>query len=504
MQDLSDAIDTSSGPVRGRIEKNIIKFLGIPYAEPPINELRWKPPVPKNFSQKILNCVGYAYSSPQLTNNVGPLEKYEKLCTETNENCLFLNIFTPITINKNLPIMVWVHGGGNIIGSSANYLFDGSRLASNEIIVVTINYRLGALGFLAYKNLPKKEGENNFSGNYGLLDQIEALKWIKKNIANFNGNPNNITVFGQSAGSINISVLLSSNLANGLISKAILQSGTEETMQILMPDSYGDIRKVSKNAKALIKNLKLHNNIYSQLMNMPVDKLVNATGHFDHIFHTFPEFQPIEDNYILPHGGLSAAFNNKSFQQIPILIGFTQDEGNIFKKEISISLFKKWINTCFNEQTAKFLFKYIDLKTEFDTSIGIAKIFKLLGFVLPSKRLADYMCRFSNVYMYSFNRISSCDLCKNHGAVHSSELPYVFGNLNIVGIDEEIDHNISNTVIQYWTNFAKNGNPNSSNIQIWPKYTHDTPTILNISETISIDEIPEKEMCNIFNRLIFS
>lgn len=228
-QMLDSVVQTQNGPVKGIVNEsnNVVTFKGIPYATPPVGDLRWKEPQPVEAWTEVLDASEFCASCMQ--NKAGSRNPWTEEFMVQNgisENCLFLNVWTPAkTENDKLPVFVYIHGGGLTEGSGAIAVYDGENMAKKGILVVTINYRLGALGFLAHPKLTA-ESPNHSSGNYGYLDQIAALKWVKNNISAFGGDPNTVTITGQSAGAMSVNQLITSPLAAGLFHRAITESGT--------------------------------------------------------------------------------------------------------------------------------------------------------------------------------------------------------------------------------------------------------------------------------------
>ena len=241
VEDLTTLKNTTSGQIIGfKHINNSTAWFGIPYAKPPINELRWRAPQPIEDSQEIIKATSFSDICFQNRSFVDYSEEKENYIG--SEDCLYLNIHSPRNLsgNENLPVMVWIHGGGNTTGAGSGY--DFSRLASEQkVIVITINYRLGPFGWFYHPSLIETtNSKEDKSGNYGLLDQILALKWVKKNIKEFGGNPNNVTIFGESAGGHNVFSLISSNLASGLFHRAISQSGSTRTTSVEDASNYVD------------------------------------------------------------------------------------------------------------------------------------------------------------------------------------------------------------------------------------------------------------------------
>lgn len=211
-----------SGPINGVQEGGVWVYKGIPYAAPPVGELRWKEPQPAEPWKEVRPCTEFGPACPQPSSDD---QGGFMAVGETSEDCLYLNVWSPAeTPGERLPVMVWIHGGAFRTGAGSQAVYDGVNLAEKDVVVVTINYRLGPLGFFAHPLLTE-ESPNGSSGNYGLLDQVAALEWVERNIASFGGDPDNVTVFGESAGAMSICDLMASPLAEGLFDRAIVQSG---------------------------------------------------------------------------------------------------------------------------------------------------------------------------------------------------------------------------------------------------------------------------------------
>ena len=242
-----DVIQLDSGPISGKVEDGVRIFSGIPYAAPPVGELRWKPPQPIASWKQVRNSTVFGPSCPQPT---------QQDAGKFSEDCLYLNVWTTAkSPAERLPVMVWIHGGAFNIGSGSQPEYDGRNLAGKGVVVVTINYRLGPLGFLVHPLLSKESAQDT-SGNYGLLDQIAALKWVQRNIAAFGGDPDRVTIFGESAGSKSVTLLMISPLSAGLFQRAIAESGGPMIgSEYLNPAYDGNMAKASKRGQELASKL---------------------------------------------------------------------------------------------------------------------------------------------------------------------------------------------------------------------------------------------------------
>jgi para-nitrobenzyl esterase len=424
----------------GRIEgvdtetPGVFSYKGIPYAAPPVGELRWKEPQPVVPWEGIK--VADNFGPAAIQNDQVPGSFYQKEFffdgdPVRSEDCLYLNVWTPATgeINKKLPVAMWIHGGAYMQGFGHEPEFDGEEWAKRNVILVTINYRLGILGFLAHPLLTE-ESQNHTSGNYGILDQIAALKWIKNNIAQFGGDPDNVTVFGQSAGAGSVMNLVSSPLTTGLIHKAIIQSGGG-LRGIGSPNTLKDAEQTGKE----IINLAGISTL-SEMRSLPADSLLKLLSKYMEIKKRWFMLSPNVDGYVTNESFSNIAKAGK-LPDIPFMIGHTAND---------------------------------------------------IGNIAPS--IADFCLLLEEqghnpAYSYNFIRPLPGD---SAGAFHSSELWYIFGTLDRCWrpLTEE-DYVLSKKMIDYWTNFARYGDPKGTTYTDWKPYTKDTGYV----EILDIEKKPE-------------
>ena len=415
----------------------VIVYKGIPYAAPPVGDLRWREPQPVLPWEgvKIAGTFGpAAVQNDQTPGSFYHKEFFAAGDPNRSEDCLFLNIWTPAAgnPNKKLPVAMWIHGGAYTQGFGHEIEFDGERWAERGVILVTINYRLGIYGFLAHPLL-SAESPNRVSGNYGIFDQLAAIRWIKRNISQFGGDPYNLTIFGQSAGAGSVQALVASPLSAGLIQKAIIQSGgglrglglgsTLEnaeasgqtffdaagltTLEQMRAASIEDIRKIQREAMAERRGVRT---------------------------------SPVIDGY-LSTASFSDIVIADQLPKIPYMIGYTADDMGNMGESIR------------------------------DFSLKLEELVR------------------SGAYCYLFARPMPGD---NAGAFHSAELWYIFGTLDRAWRPfNEADHRLSAKMIDYWTNFAKQGNPNGNNLPEWKPYTaaHSELMIFNIEDVFKNDEV---------------
>lgn len=467
-------VSTKDGFVRGIAEPDLAIFLGIPYAAPPIDNLRWKSPAePKSWSD-TLATLAYGYSCPQRSKDNDP----------TSEDCLYLNVFTTTgALNKHetkRPVMVWIHGGGFLHGSAKGY--DGRVLAKKGAVVVTINYRLGPFGYLCHPAL-EVLAENKGAGNYGLLDQIAALKWVKQNIAAFGGDPNNVSIWGESAGAFSVGALLASPLARGLFNKAILESGTGLINGIQNKESATQYAIAGaetlgiegSDASALKKLYALSAEQLVEMYTRP--KRPQLQG-----FYVW--FSPVVDGWALPLP-LNKAIDQDKWNKVPLLLGSNMNEGAYFQREKPTTDIKEYYSLLGDKSlgdTSGLLQSIYSIK---DTTEILAKSQEVVGdfgFGAPARALAR-LATFKNdkVFLYYFTRTSKDSVGGKVKALHSTELPFVFGYTldkwipykRINGINQK-DVFIANAISNYWVNFAKYGNPNGNvpndKLLKWPAY----------------------------------
>lgn len=438
-------VNTSSGKVKGFIEENVYKFYGIPYAKPPINDLRWREPQELNWTG-TRNCDNFGSICHQVPNMPFLYRKGFKM----SEDCLYLNIWTSELKTKK-PVIFWIHGGGFMRGAGSLPMYDGTSYAESDAVVVSINYRIGVFGFLAHPLLSEESGKN-VSGNYGLLDQIFALKWIKRNIEKFGGDPENITVMGQSAGGISIASMLISPLAKNLFNKAIIMSG-------LIPLGILPLKSSNKNEKSMEdigisfqNKLDISNeNSLKKLRDVDPETLLN-------IFNSLPEKGLVRkhicfDGYYFEKTPLELYKSGKE-EHIPIIIGGTENEGSLF------TLLFKTTKQHFSEYIKKSFTNGYDIALkEYDPFFYKESYARIIGdFFMYHANLIANIERLEEpkVYRYNFSRYPFLLNIENLKAMHAVDVPYIFNNMKELFFTEW-DHKISEMMQEYVIQFI-NGN----------------------------------------------
>jgi para-nitrobenzyl esterase len=458
-------VKTDSGVVEGKQHGAVRAFLGIPYAAPPVGDLRWKPPVPaakwtgvRKATEFGAHCMqGKVFGDMNFRDAGG------------SEDCLFLNIWVPAKMSESkLPVMVWIYGGGFVAGSTSEARQDGAKLAQQGVVVVSMNYRLGIFGFLVHPELAK-ESERNAAGNYGLLDQVAALHWVHDNIAAFGGDPGNVTIFGESAGSFSVSAQMASPLAKGLFHKAIGESGAAFFSGGLSfePRSVREERDVkSVTTKLGVSTLK-------ELRAVPAEKMLEAfappqSSGFD--------FGPDVDGYFLPEP-VPAIFAAGKQNDVPLLAGWNHDEGSfeIASQKPTADSLKATAQKEFGEKAAEFLRLYpsdTDKRT-LRSSLDFAGD-RFIAFSTWEWMESHAKTGKQPIYRYRFDQGPPPDpKGPQLGAYHSSEIEYVFGQLDSkAGIAwRPEDRQLSSEMQKYWANFARSGDPNGPGLAKWPVYS---------------------------------
>ena len=489
----STVVKTDGGMVEGIIENGITIYKGIPFAAPPVGDLRWRPPQPVKKWQDTLKAVTFAPACPQqpgvLTTGFA---KYG-----FSEDCLYLNIWKPNEYSdKKLPVMVWIFGGGFASGSASGDFTTGEKLAKKGVILINISYRLGVFGFLAHPEL-SAESENNVSGNYGLLDQIAALRWVQQNIEVFGGDSHNVTIFGQSAGGISVSILAASPLARGLFQRAICMSGGS-----FFPPS---AKKDKENTIQLLEGAEMLGVEFTKRMDVNSIKdlrKIEPEKFLSDPMSTIGKVFPIIDKYVITDDQYKL-YKEGKFNDVPVIIGSTSDEGSLFTLIAKPNEYIESTHKRFGNLAAKVLSLYPDGADDI-TRRSIADLSRDLTFGWPTYTWATLQTKTgrSAVYVYYFDQIQPTSvlttLLRSNKAFHGSDCFYAFGSLDqyeqiIKTKYTDEDQRLSETIINYWTNFAKDGNPNGKELPVWPVYRNGKPTVMSLKSDPKPGPFPNLE-----------
>jgi para-nitrobenzyl esterase len=386
-----------------------------------------------------------------------------------SEDCLYLNVWTPTkNTTEKLPVIVWIHGGGFVVGSGSCPIYDGVAMAKKKVVFITINYRLGVFGFLAHPLLSKESGKNS-SGNYGLLDQIAALKWVKKNIGAFGGDPDNITVAGQSAGSISVHTLILSPLARGLFQKAIAQSGG-----FPIENSSRQLHAVVSRGEKLSKALGTRN--ITELRERSAAEIMKASDHFP--------FFPVFDGYVLPLDPVEH-IKAKKHNDVSLIGGWTLGDASVAgKKTMTPVAFKEEAMSLFGTMFNDFI-KVFPASNQIETDHSLF-VYNLCKFaVFPTHLLATATTKKVFLYQFTFVPTNKPNF-PNYGAFHSADIPYALNTLNKWNRPWEVrDRRLEQTMSTYWVNFARTGDPNGEGLPKWKNYQSVDGVVLELGDQIT-------------------
>ena len=449
-------VKTEVGLVSGTLEDSVHIFKGVPFAAPPVGDLRWKEPQPLAPWADTLACNKFGASPVQ--NEQKPFMMWtEEFLAPTqpySEDCLYLNIWSGAsTADDKLPVLVWIYGGAFNSGSGACAIYDGKALAKEGIVYVTFNYRVGVFGFMAHPDLTA-ESSRKSSGNYGFMDQIAALRWIKNNIAAFGGDPDKVTIAGQSAGSMSVQSMVASPLTKGLFRGAIAQSGAGQSSRTLL-----DAEKIGMSLSAQINSSSV-----ASLRQLQADSLLSLANTLP-----FGSFFPIVDGYVIPES-IDSIFEKKQHQDVPVMAGWVLgDAGLVMRQPKSASDFTKDASKLFGTRSAEFL-KLFPAGTDEEAKASQEKL-GLLRFA----GTGDYKwakANSSNTYIYQYTYVpTDKPEFPNYGAFHTSEVPYALHTLAKWDRPwKQSDYDVEQYMSGYWLNFVKNGNPNGDGLPVWKEY----------------------------------
>ena len=462
------------GKIRGtnNMDGSIAIYKGIPFAAPPVGELRWNSPQPVKPWSGILDCTKFSASPMQSKPIPFSMWSEEFLipAEPISEDCLYLNVWTGNKSKKNKqPVLVWIYGGGFSSGGSACPIYDGEDMAKKGIVFVSINYRVGVFGFFAHPDLKAP------SGNFGLLDQIAALKWVQQNIANFGGDPNNVTIAGQSAGSMSVNALVASPLAAGLFNKAIAQSGGNFTRDNSTKD-FAEAEGVKYAAKFGAKSIDELKKVDAESL---MKKFIGMRG-------------PYIDGHVLPEHILDIFLKGKQ-NKVALLVGWNQDEGLMMGPVKSAETLQKDFQKQYGTAAGNFMSFYPASNNEEakQTQLDLSRdqIFGMPGYVWAKIQSQQSL----PAYVYRFTRIVPAEgEYKKYKAFHTGEVPYAYNNLRFVKRPwEAADFELANEMSGYWTSFIKTGNPNHGNSLKWPLFNQKEKMTMHFDATNTIKSMED-------------
>lgn len=479
------SVQTEAGIVSGYFGKDsaVMIFKGIPYAAPPLNDLRWKAPAAPLTWDGVLHCDSFAPSAMQQTPAPFEMWSMEFMAPEKplSEDCLYLNIWSPAKgSGEKLPVMVWIHGGAFHSGSGSVPLYDGEEIAKKGIVFITINYRLGIFGFFAHPEL-SAESPDYVSGNYGILDQIAALRWVKNNVASFGGNPENVTIAGQSAGAFSVHALVVSSKARDLFHRAIAQSGG----MFRPADNGTDLPAAEKAGAALIKELNIAS--VNDLRKMPAEALLSKGGRWG----------AIVDGIVIPNA--YKAFSDTMYNDVPVLTGWNADEF-FFGKVLNARQYTDYAGKNFGDDAAEFLNVFPGSSDEEAAQSQV--LFSVLNFGWQNYAWAHMQNKYGRCksWLYYFSHVPPG--LPDYGAFHSAEFGYALKTLQFWDRPfEPYDYQLSEMMSDYWVNFARNGDPNGEGLPQWVPYDQSGKKAMEFGDQVTQIDVPYQKQLNFLSRL---
>jgi len=478
-----------TGYVEGLQDSTLAVYKAIPYAAPPVGKLRWKAPQPARAWEGVRLCNEFGKMPPQPT-------RPGRTADMMSEDCLYLAIATPAQSAKDrLPVMVWIHGGGF---QSEWYGGDLWRhLALRGVVIVSVEYRTGALGFMAHPEL-SKESPDGHSGNYGLLDQIFALEWVQRNIANFGGDPSNVTIFGESAGAISCSMLCASPLAKGLFHRCISQSGGSFAPWSDNPRSLGldaSQKGAEQQGVAFQKHLKKKN--IKQMRQM--DAMALCDGDVG-----FAGFWPCVDGYVICDDQYRL-YERGEYNDVPVIVMTNSDEGALFApSNMTAENFRKSAAGIFGDMAEEAL-KIYPANTDDEAWNAFGNTFRDVGFAWPSYAWVNLQSKTGKSPAYSAyldqpSKMSYARDPRRHGVAHADDILYLNGHFLTHPDKYPVESAVSEIIQQYWINFAKTGNPNGKGLPYWPAFDESKPTTMQFRNGASLIMRPNREQIDFVDR----
>ncbi|QCR23911.1 carboxylesterase/lipase family protein [Pontibacter sp. SGAir0037] len=475
-----DVVKTKAGLVEGVRNQagDLVSFKGIPFAAPPVGDLRWKAPQPVKPWTGVRKADVFGPSPMQPEPAPFSMWSAEFLIPKEpiSEDCLYLNVWTGAqSADEKRPVLVWIYGGGFNSGGSAVPIYDGEAMAQKGIVFVSLNYRVGPFGFLAHPALTEESGRNA-SGNYGLMDQVAGLQWVKENIAAFGGDPNNVTIAGQSAGSMSVNALVASPLAKGLFRKAIAQSGanfSRGSATLQQAEAEGVKLAQSLNAASL-----------DELRKVPAKELLQKAQGMR---------GPVIDGYVLPNT-IAAIFAAGEQNKVDLLTGWNEDEGLLFGPIQSAGEFRKQAAEQYGADAKTFL-SFYPASTDAEAAASQLNLSRDMIFDVQNYTWANVQSEQekNKVYVYRFTRdVPATGEYVKYGAFHTGEVPYAYDNLKfVVRPWEPLDHALAKTMSAYWANFIRTGNPNSKDLPQWPAYNKGKKQIMTFGKKAEAKPLPD-------------
>lgn len=490
----SQPVATDSGPITGTVKGGVASFKGIPFAAPPVGELRWRPPQPPAPWTDVLKADEYASDCMQLPfpGDAAPLG------TPPDEDCLYLNVWVTEEGGDKLPILVWIYGGGFVNGGSSPAVYDGSAFARRGVVFVSMSYRLGRFGFFAHPALTAESPDGPL-GNYGFMDQIAALEWVQRNIAAFGGDPANVTLFGESAGGASVNTLMTSPLAEGLFHQAIVQSGGDRDLIPMRP-----IRDATGEPSAEALGLAFAEKAgvegrdaaaLAALRALPAETLVGGMNLIVRQPDTYSG--PMVDGVIVTTE-VEPAFRAGKQAKIPYMIGANDRELGFFTPPAAraAEMFAAFGD---GEEAARKAYESAGELGEMAVQLMSDQ-----AMVEPARLLARLAAETQPVWSYRFSYVASSLRESQPGALHATEIPFVFATAGVkYGDDATLeDLAMAETMNAYWAAFARAGDPNDDGLPEWPRYTVEADVVMDfVAGGAAAKPDPRAERLDLVERL---
>jgi para-nitrobenzyl esterase len=483
------AVKVESGLVQGVAAGGLTVYKGVPFAAPPVGDLRWRPP---QAAPKWTGVRGAGQYAPGCLPSMG-----DPPPSGASEDCLYLNVWTPAeSAGDRLPVLVWIYGGGFNGGSTSVPVHDGAKLARRGVVLVSIAYRVGVLGFLAHPEL-SAESAHRASGNYGLLDMIAGLQWIGRNISAFGGDPKRVTIFGESAGGIAVSMLCASPLARGLFHGAISQSGGSFGPSSKSPVPGENMRLLAEaEASGAEMGRAAGAPSLTELRALPPEKVIEAGRRQRGMAW------PIVDGWVIPDDQYRL-YEAGRFNDTPVLVGYNSDEGLSFTRVRTPDEYAAGVRARYGPFADRLLEAYPPAAGRIPkTARDLARDSAFGWHTWSWARLQSARGK-GKAFLYYFDqhpeRVPGSPEA-DHGAPHGVDVPYVFENLETVGRPAtDGDRRVSDAMAAYWTNFAKHGDPNGEGLPTWPAFSDGQAVLMSFSGTPHTGPVPSESSLRVLD-----
>ena len=487
---LTITVEVNGGTIEGVEQEGILTYKGIPFAAPPVGDLRWKAPAPVQPWTGVKKADAFACACMQASGSMGNT-------APVSEDCLYLNVWTPAKkVNEKLPVIYWVHGGGYIGGSTSTTMYDGTGFAKNGVVLVSVAYRVGPFGFLAHPELSSESG--NGSGSYGMQDMIAGLKWVRENISKFGGDSSNVTIFGHSAGGAAISLLAASPLTKGLFHRAICMSGGSFTpLQTSKQSGMGmgipSLEVAGSTGEEFLKELGVANIKAARALSAE-DIQKKLTGGMAGM-----RFRPAADGYVISND-LYSLYQAGNFNDTPILLGNTSDEMGSFGRtqDVTPAEFEKQIRAQYGPQADAILGVYPH-STDAEATRASKDIRNDSSFCWNTWTWSRLQSRKGKgkAFQYCFDYHPGLP---DGGSGHGSDVPYAFRTLGgPMGGPKEEDLKLSDMISSYWINFARSGDPNGPGLPEWPAFREDDQKVMVFDAGSSARSVPHLDRLEAFD-----